>query len=113
MKKENLLKKKKRIVANLRNYSKSWYIIDALTEEDLKYFSINQLMRIGSISQRAEKIRSNTCSFEEISATEIFHKPTKKFFAINGENEICEKTLIYMSEGASCECEIVKKGGRI
>lgn len=87
MRKEILLNKKKTEIKDM-----VWYLREAITEEEMKQFSISQLNLICKIAVKAEAMRESKDPFFSLSATEVIHKDSGRIasFSDNGlleENE--------------------------
>ncbi len=111
MRKEDLLFKKSETVKNIQ-----WYVLNVLTDEDLKSFSIPQLKKMMELMERAEKFRESCEPFYTLSAIEVIQKSTGKIALFENSGEVREETseeyLADRSEwdgGARIFHEILKK----
>lgn len=106
MRKEKLLNKKRETTKNLE-----WYVKDIITEEDLKSFSIPQLLKIVELMKRAEKFREDCSAFYALSANEVVQKSTGKIAYFENSGEIREELKEEVEMGASSLCykELMKK----
>ena len=106
MRKEKLLSNKKEIIKQM-----PWYIGDEFTESELKCFSLRQLEMLSKIANSAEKRREKHNVFYELSATEVFRKPTQKIAEITESGEVREESHEEALSGASSEIlkRILKK----
>lgn len=102
MRKEKLLSNKKEIIKEM-----PWYISDEFTETELKCFSCKQLEMLSMIANSAEERREKCSVFYELSATEVFHKPTQKIAYVTDSGEVREESHEEALSGASSE--ILKK----
>lgn len=87
MRKEELLFKKSETAKNIQ-----WYVLNVLTDEDLKAFSIPQLEKMINLMERAEKFRESCEPFCTLSATEVVQKSTGKIACFENSGEVREET---------------------
>jgi hypothetical protein len=87
MRKEELLFKKSETAKNIQ-----WYVLNVLTDEDLKAFSIPQLKKMINLMERAEKFRESCEPFCTLSATEVVQKSTGKIAYFENSGEVREET---------------------
>ena len=98
MRKEKLLSCKKEIINEM-----PWYINDKFSDTELKCFSLKQLEMLSRIANSAEETREKCSVFYELSATEVFHKPTQKIAEVTDSGEVREESREEALSGASSE----------
>ena len=96
MRKEELLLKKSEAVKDIQ-----WYVKNALTDEDLKAFSVPQLKKMIELIDRAEKFRESCEAFCTLSATEVVQKSTGKIAFFENSGEVREETAEEYLDGRS------------
>ena len=96
MKKEELLWKKQDTIEKM-----IWYARMAITDEELKKFSIPQLELLCDIMQRAEENRESKDPFYALSACEVLQKRTGRIAYFEDKGEIREETEEEVMQGAS------------
>lgn len=101
MKKEKLLEKKKTIKDSM-----IWHVRNTITDDEIRMFSLSQLLKMCEIFERAEKYREGLTPFYTLSATELLHKESGKIAEFVQDSEynyvaVKEKSEEAILNGAS------------